>query len=210
MSQSLISTNGSSNSTGLLDLRPFNDDSKVEGSQYIVDKFLPATIEGVEGTHLMRYNAAKDDIEYQKEENKIFVLDKSLKKYDVTFMGNNYKYSVHEYTNYKGESTKGFLIELYTSTFSLYKREKINFISDKYPKNGYEDLIPAHFERADDEFYIKKGNEIIPFPKNKKYLIAFYPEKKPEIEVFFKNNKLSFKKEKDLISITSYLSSLTN
>ncbi|MBC8883258.1 hypothetical protein H9X57_07025 [Flavobacterium piscinae] len=108
MSQSLISTNGSSNSTGLIDLKPFENNSKVEGSQYVIDKFLPATIEGVEGTHLMRYNALNDDIEYQKEENKIFVLDKTNKKYDVVFTTNKQKFGVYEYTDIKGEMVKGF------------------------------------------------------------------------------------------------------
>lgn len=210
MSQSLISTNGSSNSTGLIDLKPFENNSKVEGSQYVIDKFLPATIEGVEGTHLMRYNALNDDIEYQKEENKIFVLDKTNKKYDVVFTTNKQKFGVYEYTDIKGETVKGFLIELYAGNVSLLKREKVKYVSEKYPKSGYEDLIPAHYERADDEFYIKSGNNILAFPKNKKALIKMYPDKKSSLDDFFKKNRVSFKNEKDIISIVAFLSSLEN
>lgn len=206
MSQSLISTNGSSNSTGLIDLKAYEKNTKIEGSPYIIDKFLPATVEGVKGTHLMRYNAANDDIEYQKEENNIFVLNKSLKKYDVTFMSNKYKYSVYEYTDTKGELVKGFLIELYSSTLTLLKREKINYVPEKYPKNGYEDLVPAHYERADDEFYLKEGDKIFPFPKNKKQLFSLYPEHKNDIDNFLKSNKISFKKDSDLISLVGFLS----
>lgn len=210
MSQSLVSTNGGSNSTGLIDLRPYENSSKVEGSQYVIDKFLPATIEGVEGTHLMRYNALNDDIEYQKEEDKIFVLDKTNKKYDVVFLNNKQKYGVYEYVDFSGESTKGFLIELYASNLSLLKREKVKYVSDKYPKNGYEDLVPAHYERAADEYYIKQGDNIVAFPKNKKLLLAMYPEKKSEISNYLKSNRVSFKNERDLISTVAFLSTLHN
>jgi hypothetical protein len=210
MSQSLISTTGGSNPTGLIDLKPYESGSKVEGSQYVIDKFLPATIEGVEGTHLMRYNALNDDIEYQREEDKIFVLDKTNKKYDVVFTTNKQKYGVHEYIDQKGESVKGFLIELYASNLSLLKREKVKYVSDKYPTNGYENLVPAHYERADDEFYIKQGDKIVGFPKNKKLLLAMYPEKKSEINAYLKSNKVSFRNEKDLISLVAFLSTLYN
>ncbi|WP_164975401.1 hypothetical protein [Flavobacterium piscinae] len=194
----------------MIDLKPFENNSKVEGSQYVIDKFLPATIEGVEGTHLMRYNALNDDIEYQKEENKIFVLDKTNKKYDVVFTTNKQKFGVYEYTDIKGEMVKGFLIELYAGNVSLLKREKVKYVSEKYPKSGYEDLIPAHYERADDEFYIKSGNNILAFPKNKKALIKMYPDKKSSLDDFFKKNRVSFKNEKDIISIVAFLSSLEN
>jgi hypothetical protein len=208
MNQTIISTNGGSNSTGLIDLRPFESSSKVEGSQYVVDKFLPATITGVEGTHLMRYNALNDDIEYQKEEDKIFILDKTNKKYDIIFSTNKRKYGVYEYTDQKGEAIKGFLIELYAGNLSLLKREKVKYVSDKYPKSSYEDMVPAHYERADDEFYLKNGDAILPFPKNKKLLLNQYPQKKSEIDGFFKKNRVSFKDEKDLISLVAFLSSI--
>ncbi|MBC8883257.1 hypothetical protein H9X57_07020 [Flavobacterium piscinae] len=65
------------------------------------------------------------------------------------------------------------------------KREKVKYVSEKYPKSGYEDLIPAHYERADDEFYIKSGNNILAFPKNKKALIKMYPDKKSSLDDFF-------------------------
>jgi hypothetical protein len=208
MSQSLVSTNGGSNSTGLIDLKAYEKNTKIEGSPYVVDRFLPATVEGVNGTYLMRYNAASDDIEYQKEENNIFVLNKSLKKYDVTFMANKYKYSVYNYIDAKGESVKGFLIELFSSTLTLLKRERINYVPQNYPKNGYEDLVPAHYERVDDEFYLKEGDKISPFPKNKKQLFLLYPQYKDNIDSFLKSNKISFKKESDLIALVSFLSNL--
>jgi hypothetical protein len=208
MSQSLISTNGSNNSMGLIDLRGFESSATIEGSAYVNDKFLPARIEGVEGVHLLRYNAANDDIEYQKEDDKIFVLNKSDKKYDISFIGTKNALRVYDYTNTYGDSVKGFLNELYASKISLLKREKIKYVAEKYPKNGYDNLVPAHFERENDQYYIKDGERIVAFPKNKKYLIALYPSKKAELENFFKQNRYSFKDEKDLTAIASYLSAI--
>lgn len=208
MGQSLVSTNGGSNSMGLIDLRNFENSPTIEGSAYVNDKFLPARIEGVEGIYLLRYNNVNDDIEYQKDADKIFVLNKSEQKYDITFVGTKNKMRVYDYVDYYGNQTTGFLSEIYSSKISLLKKEKINYIPEKYPKNGYDVLAPAHFERVKDEYYIMEGDKIVSFPKNKKALIEMYPKKEEEINSFLKKNKLSFKDQNDMIGIVSFLSSV--
>lgn len=48
-------------------------------------------------------------------------------------------------------------------------------------------------------FFIQiKDGEITEFPKNKKKLIEFLPEKKDAIEAYLKKNKVDFSSEKDL------------
>ena len=67
---------------------------------------------------------------------------------------------------------------------------------------------PAKFFKRKDSYYVLKGGALPVLIKNKKMLIEIFEDKKDEIGEFIKNDKISYKKRKDLIRIVKYYNGL--
>lgn len=206
----LMSENGNNNSTGLINLRPFEETPNIAGTRYINDVFLPANVASQKGTYLMRYDVANDNMEFKKAEGQVFVLNKNPDSdYVITFNSTKEKYSLLKYNDKNGKEIFGYLKQLAgNDNITLYKRERINFVPEKIPKNGYEDKSPAKYQRGADEYYLKTNGKIEVFPSNKKKLLALYPDKKQQIETFLKEVDPSFKTDQGLSQITQFISTL--
>ena len=59
-----------------------------------------------------------------------------------------------------------------------------------------------------DDYYIKKSNNIVKFIPSKRSILSIFKEDEIRVKKFIKQNKLSFKKEKDLIKIIEYYNQL--
>ena len=104
-----------------LDLSKGNevDEKNIEGSPYFTTTFLPATVTGYEGMFLLRYNAYKDEMEFQSEGKILFVIKSDSMEVNFTNSKKNYKYTL--YNSDKG-NVKGFLVKLSTGEkVSLFK-----------------------------------------------------------------------------------------
>ena len=191
-----------------LDLSKGNDvdEKNIEGSPYFTTTFLPATVTGYEGMFLLRYNAYKDEMEFQSEGKILFVIKSDSMEVNFTNSKKNYKYTL--YNSDKG-NVKGFLVKLSTGEkVSLFKREKVKLIPKVEPANSYASEVPAHYEFQKETFYIKKMDGIVTFPKNKKELVKMFPDKESQIVDFLKNNIISFSKESDLVILVTFLNSI--
>ncbi len=196
----------SRNILGIVNRLAYNKDGKnaPQGSPYLNKVFLPATVNGINAS--MRYNAYRDEFEFIDAKRDTLVLNKMDQYNSITFATVANQYRLVEFSN-KGELTKGYLIALFEkNNFALFKRQAVVLIPEKLAANAYESDRPASYVKAEDTFYFKNGEKgIIEFPSNKKGLIKLFPEKKVEIENFFKQNKIDFDKEADLVKIIDFL-----
>jgi hypothetical protein len=173
---------------------PYMDDKYKDGIIYYGDKNQPAPI---------RYNAYQDLIEYQQN-GKALVLDPNpaIKKVVVGE-------EVFVPLSPNGSSKKiGYFAMLDSGKLNLYSKKKVIFLPFK--KGGKLDGSdqPAEFKKSPDMYYYQVGNGELKQVDNIKELIASLPDKQDELNQYVKKEKISAKKEKDLIQFVKYYNSL--
>jgi hypothetical protein len=180
------------------------DAEQADGSPYINKVYFPAKVSNYSGiTPLIRYNAEKDEMEFLKDEKKYYLTKSD--SLEVTILDKLYKYLLYE-----GDSgiEKGFLVVLLNNKkdkFSLFKKESITLIPKKEAKSSYDKASSAYYRVNDDKFYLEISGKIIPMPKKKKDFILMFPNNIDAIEVFIKENKTTFKNEKKLVELISFV-----
>lgn len=182
-------------------------DSKITGSPYSVEKFMPADIDGAGEMVMVRYNLHADEVEIEYGE-KILTLPKKA-EFSKVVQRNGKALLLMNYRDVRGADIYGYLFEVYAGKkINLYLKERSIVIPEKQPQNGYGTYSPARYSRTDDEYYFNHNGSVVAFPEKKKDLISLFPEKKKEIEAFLKANKLKFKSEEDLIKIATFLDNM--
>ena len=173
---------------------PYVDDKYKDGMIYYGDKNYAAPI---------RYNAYQDLIEYQQD-GKALVIDANAAIKKVTVGSEVFIPLRHE-----GNAKKlGYFIMLDTGKLSLYSKKRIVFTPFK--KGGKLDGSdqPAEFKKSPDVFYYQLGDGQLQEIDNMKSLIATLPDKQEELTQYVKKEKISAKKEKDLVQFVKYYNSL--
>lgn len=171
---------------------------KIEGSPFISQDYTKADIANRAQNIEVRYNALIDEIEV-KDGNNVYVLPKN-EEYSPIILKNTQEEIHYVKYNDKEKSKEGYLFFITSKNSSnLYKKEKVILTKEKISNNSYQESKPARYEIQKPEFFIQINNgEITEFPKNKKKLIEFLPDKKEAIEAYMKKNKVDFSSEKDL------------
>ena len=201
------------NNSSLQDLAFFIDVNNkkyanAEGSKYIFEEFKLAKIEGLEGSHLVRFDPVDNIIQLKKEENKILSLSKKY-QYKINLLDGSGNYETHQYINPDGKIENTFFEKRYTSSqFSLFKKHRIKFQPSKPAKSSYEPETSARFIKLDDFYYLMDQTDnpghLVEIPKKKKALLNFFGKKSGEVSKFIKMQKLNTDSEKDLIKIIDY------
>jgi hypothetical protein len=178
----------------------------IDGSPYLNDKYENGVIYYSNTSHTapIRYNAFKDLIEYQQN-GRAMVLDPSLTIEKVrigtsTFVPQKYELN--------GQSKLGYFEILDSGNVMLFAKKKIIFSEAK--KGGSLDGSdrPAQFRRATDEFYYKIGDGELYEVGSIKSMIKSFPAKQEELAQYAKKEKISPRKEKDIVQFVRYYNSL--
>lgn len=151
----------------------------------------------------VRYNSYKDEIEFKKGEN-VQVVPKQ-KEFSRITIKNTLQTIVNLETS---DALQGYFFELVFGKIALYKKERTIFKDEAPATNSYASPKPAEFIKQDPIYYISVDNSFIKKPKNQKEIIEALPNLKNQISIFFKNNKIKFNKEEDLIKLVNYLNQL--
>lgn len=185
------------------DSRPKN----VVGSSYIDENFLPAKLSNSDIAYALRFNTYQDEMELEQN-GKPFVLAKTF-DYTITFSGSKKVYKVYNF-EFKGRMEKGFFIQVVDGKkFTLLLKEIIKLIPEVHPKSGYDKYKPPTLKRSKDIFFISyKGNTAIEVPGKKKEILELFSDKSKAVEMYAKENKLSFNDTEELIRIFEYYDSL--
>lgn len=199
-SQTYVDSNGGFN------FLPVSESKQVvDGSPYITDAYLPASIEGYKGVTLpVRYNAQKDEMEFQRD-NKKFHVAKS-DSLEVKILNKVYKYLEYQV---KDDKEQGYLVVVNQGkNHSLFKKEKIILVPASTSGGGYTMDSNAYYRKTNDKFYISVPGKIVYMPTKKKELLSLFPDKSSKLEEYLKKNKVSFDKENDLIGLVNFMNTL--
>jgi hypothetical protein len=177
------------------------------GSSYINEQFLAVKLVNTDKTYLMRYNAYKDEMEFEKD-GKLFYLTK-VYDFSITFEGSNKVYQVFSYQEIKGTKDGYFVALSKGDKVSLLLQEKIKYFDGVKARSSYTEDKPASLKRIKDKLYIGyKNNTASELPNRKKDLLKLFSSKSTEIEAYAKKNNLGFKNTEDLIEIFKYYNAL--
>ena len=176
-----------------------------EGSPYLNESFVPAKIEGIEKTQLVRFDATEGQVEVMVSEDQVVVLDQS-KKYAITLLdGAKKRYEILEYIKPGGEVLASFFEVLESNDqFSLYLKEEKKFYK-KEKAQGYAREKPARFEKLRDAYYVSdfknQSDRLLPVPGKMKSFIAFLGDDGPRVKKAMKDSKLKPDNARDLVRV---------
>jgi len=177
------------------------------GSSYINEQFLAVKLAHTEKTYLMRYNAYKDEMEFEKD-GKLFYLTKAY-NFLITFDGLNKVYQVFSYQENKRAKDGYFIVLSNGDKVSLLLQEKIKYFDGVKARSGYTEDKPASLKRLNDKLYIGyKNSTASELPNKKKDLLKLFSSKSTEIEAYAKKNNLGFKNTEDLIQLFKHYNAL--
>ena len=179
-----------------------------EGSPYLNESFVPAKIEGIEKTQLVRFDATEGQVEVMVSEDQVVVLDHS-KKYAITLLdGAKKRYEILEYITPGGE-VRALFFEVLESNdqFSLYLKEEKKFYK-KEKAQGYAREKPARFEKLRDAYYVSdfktQSDRLLPVPTKMKSFIAFLGDDGQTVKKAMKDSKLKPDNAGDLVRIFEF------
>lgn len=187
--------------------RDFNlnaERASINGSPYEHDDFRPAVIKNLKGDSAsvaIRYNVFQDEMEYLNGKD-AFWLDK-LNTKSVTF-ANKTVYIPLAYQD-GNKVVKSYFILLASGKYTLLKKIRIDY-KEAVPASGYIEPKPNRFERENDEFYLKSGEEAPVLIRNKKDIEEAFPPLKDALAKI----KVRFSKENELIEMVNKINGTTN
>lgn len=179
-----------------------------QGTQYYIDNFNPAKVEGSNDTALIRYNAYSDELEtkvndeimvIQPQENTVFKL-----------VSNEAAYTYVAYKDKNNDRKQNYLVLLSDSPkVKIFKRERITLIPEQHPTGGYQKYKAPEYKKLNPEYYIQLNDgEIVYFSTKKSDVLELVPGKESEIKDFLKKNKISTSDEEDFGQLSTFLSTL--
>jgi len=179
-----------------------------DGSPYLYKEFSPAKISLLKEICLVNFDAYKNKMEIEKN-GKIYYLPKNNFDYDIQFLNSKKTYQLFNYEKNKETIPNFFQILTKNKDVYLLKKECIRKLEAKKTSNGYDKLRPITFKRTKDSYYACFENNIaLEVPSKKKHFANLFNNHYKEIIAYMKSNKLSHKKEEDLIQIFQYYYSL--
>ncbi|AXT60477.1 hypothetical protein D1816_08970 [Aquimarina sp. AD10] len=179
-------------------------EESVAGSKYYKETFLMGSVyvkNKLLGKYKVRYNAYDDEVEVLQN-GKTSALHYEE---DITVNLDEYTFKIlRDNTN-----KKSYYVDFHEGkNTSLVLQPKIVLKKPVEPKNGFGGKMPATFDKEYKYFIKNIAGNLIPVKLKKKEVLQILSNKKSEIEKFASSNKLSFKKERDLVKIVSHYNTL--
>lgn len=180
-----------------------------EGSRYLNEEFVPARINDIKETQLVRFNVVENTIEIKESSGNVLSLSKSHKYVIKLLDGSNSHYETLAYKDEDGKTATTFFEKLHeTKDFSLFLKERIKFIPAKPEKSSYEKAVPAKFIKGNKIFYVigfpNNPNGMTALPGKRKSFLKLFRNKAKPIEKFIKANKLDIDQKESVIKILEY------
>lgn len=180
---------------------------KIEGTPYLSEKYVDGEILfGTTGrsTVPLRYNVFQDLMEYQQN-GKALVLDPSTKIKRVRLGESTYVVDKFEFD---GKTKYGFLNLLDSGKVTLLAKKVIKYQEPLKGRALDGGDLPAKFSRSSDAYFYRIGSGELHEVDNLKDMIANFPDKQEELKQFAKKEKISPKKEEELLKLVRYYNSL--
>ena len=179
---------------------------KIEGTPYLSEKYVPGEILfGSERSAVpLRYNVYQDLMEYQQN-GKALVLDPNTKIKKVRLGESTYIVGKFEFD---GKTKYGFLNLLDSGKVMLVAKKVVKYQEPLKGRGLDGGDLPAKFSKSSDAYFYRVGNGELQEVDNIKDMIASFPDKQEEVKQFAKKEKISPKKEEELVKLVRYYNSL--
>ncbi len=181
--------------------------ANIEGSPYLDDKYSNGVIDFGNSRQQVpvRYNVYQELMEY-KLNGQLLLLDPSTSIKKVNLNSNTY---VVDKVNQK-DSKYSYLTVLDSGKATLLSKQVVVALEAK--KGGALDGtdLPARYKRMPDVYLIKIGNAAPVKIESIKAMIELFPDKQEELTQFAKKEKISPRKESELIKFVKYYNSIAN
>ncbi|MFD2585884.1 hypothetical protein ACFSQJ_03010 [Croceitalea marina] len=182
--------------------------ANAQGSKYIYADFKLAKIEGLSGSHLVRFDPVDNIIQLKKEDNKILSLSKKY-QYKIELLDGTGIYETQQFINTDGKIENTFFESIHTSKkYKLYKKHRIKFQPAKPAKSSYEPATDPEFIPLDAIYYVmnleKNPGHLLELPRKKKVFLNFFGNRAKEMSKYIKTQNLKTSSEQDLIKILNY------
>jgi hypothetical protein len=180
--------------------------STIQGSPYLNDAYASAQV--ISPTQKqnfnVRYNVYQDVMEYQQN-GQPYGFDPNSKLKKVVLGEETYVIRKFEF---EGKTKLGFVSLLDSGKVMLYAKKVVKFQDVKKGGNLDGTDSPAKYSHNADAYYYSIGNGELKRIENLKTFVAGFPDKNDELTTYAKKEKISAKKEKDLIQIVKYYDGL--
>ncbi len=182
--------------------------ANAQGSKYIYADFKLAKIEGLSGSHLVRFDPVDNIIQLKKEDNNILSLSKKY-QYKIELLDGTGTYETQQFINTDGEIENTFFESIHTSkNYKLYKKHRIKFQPAKPAKSSYEPATDPEFIPLDAIYYVmnleKNPGHLLELPRKKKVFPNFFGNRAKEMSKYIRMQNLKISSEEDLIKILNY------
>lgn len=184
--------------------------SDIEGTPYLNEEFQLGSILPLNKKFPVRYNALNDLFEVKQDNDSILTLNQSNTNYIIKLNNQSFK-SFKYYTSPSDEKYGYFAILTEKDSINLLKKMSKSFVKEQKAANSYSSSKPAHFTKDPKVTYfilLNTSNTIKEVSANKKSFFAILPDKKDELKKYLSKNRLSLKKEEDLITFIEYINTL--
>jgi len=191
-----------SNSNSFLSIKK-KYDGKIKGSLFIVDKFLPATINNEPKQYPTRYNAHTDNFEVEHNGSTKFIVPSKTSSFKVKFLYPVKLYQTFPYYTTTSDKVGFFVVKSSGKNYDFVVKEQVVYIDAQQPKTPYEKYKPAHLKRVKDVYYLRvnKSEKLRKIKLKKKDVINFFGKDSKKVASIIKKNKLNVKKEKDMLEL---------
>ena len=186
-------------------------EADIQGSAYTSDKFLPGKLyykDEFQSDVFYRYNAYAEEIEIRNvdiSDAPVYGLQRDKNISLITIDGR--PMSFETFIDKNGLTQNGYLTQLTTGKYKLYKRSDVKYTQPQKAQNSFIAATPARFSKF-TEYYIElEGrNRIDELEiKNKKLLKLVEESERESLKLYLKENGIKIKNEQDIISVLSYL-----
>ena len=177
----------------------------VEGSPYLNEDFTVGTvyIENEQPYQAqMRYNAYQDEIQVKSTKG----ISSLFKRAYVWALIGGEMFKIEEYET-RGQTTKGYFIELNEGQARLLKRIVHEFKEAEEATSSYSKGKPPRFDQEITYYLSIKGAPAKEVKLRKKDILA-YLANNGDTENYAKKNKLKLKTEEEVIRLLGYYNSL--
>lgn len=187
--------------------KKYDEDS--EGSRYLNESFLPARINDIKETQLVRFNVVENAIEIKDSNGKVLTLSNSY-EYSIKFLDGSKKvYETHAFLNENSTTSISFFEKIHaTEKFALFLKERIIYIPGKKSTSSYEQDISGKFKKGRTLFYItdlaSQSTALLEVPKKRKNLSRLFKKQTKTLEMHMKKKALKLDRKEDLIKIVNF------
>jgi hypothetical protein len=179
----------------------------IEGSPFLNETFVAGEIitSNLKFVDIpMRYNIFSDQIEF-KQNNSSYILAPEARIKQVHIGDHVFVAEEHQV---KGKLKLGFLTLLDSGKEVLMAKKIVNY-NPKTEPTALDPLShPAKFTRSQDVYFYKIGNTPVNQISSLKDLIKNLPGKQEEVTEFAKKEKISIKKEDELLKLVRFYNTL--